>query len=428
MAAVSTIFCSISSMIFMLANGASIDNLPWSYDTVALWADFGTQNVSLLSEYQSEFIATHYDLVSLEKCLGNYRTTGIPTEESFYKIASSMRKYASPKETKILFYFATDSAICGCYKITDQFCNNQSMQFKDDYGNIISSNAGPFYDHTQTYVREWWTNTMVSVMTTAFARGIIVNGVFADGSQTHFNANVSKQREKEYNEAVLLLFDETRKAFAEVNDDLFLYANGISTYSEAISPGHNLQVFPHVDGMLAEHFGSFEEINSNGQINATDLLFYYNVSQSIEEGVYGVNKSLWIKAWVGPESGPINSFGPSWPPSYNAVTPKTYEELQNASAALVTFPLAVYLCGIYNEYVYFNYAWWYGVNEGYVPCPDDPSSCACPLNWYKEFTNKLGKPTTGAIMTDIFKCNRSFENANVYVDLEDSSSAFIQWV
>eukprot|EP01084_Bolivina_argentea_P207300 353714_1 len=263
------VFLITLGLLLFLVNGASIGNLPWSYDKVGLFADFWTRNTSLLSEYQSEFIATHYDIISLEKCLGDYPSTGIPTEESFYKIASSMRQYASTKETKILFYFATCTAFCKCYKITDEACNNRSMQYKDDYGNIVGSATHPYYDHTQSYVRNWWVNAVVSVMKTAINRGIIVNGIFADGVQAHFTANVSRQRQNEYNEAVLLLFDQLREAFAEINDDLFVFGNSITTYPTSVIPGHNLQVLPHVDGMLAEHFGAFDEVDrSNAQINA----------------------------------------------------------------------------------------------------------------------------------------------------------------
>ena len=89
--------------------------------------------------------------------------------------------------------------------------------------------------------------------------------------------------------------------------------------------------------------------------------------------------------------------------------------------------MAVYLCGMYYEGVYFSYGWWYDITNGYVPCPNDPSSCDCPSNWYPEFEMNLGKPLSDGIITDIYKCNRSFEHGKVYVDLQDDSSAIIQW-
>ena len=412
-------------------NAANINNLPWTYDTVALWADFGTSNKSLLSDYQAEFIATHYDIISLEKCLAQPSSTGIPTEISFYKIASKMRKYASSNETKILMYFAIDTCYCDCYNITNEFYANQSMWWRDDNGNIIYQSGNPHYpcyDHTQQYVRDWWVQTVKNAMITAKTEwNITVNGIFGDGIRKQWNnPNISQARQDEYNQGIILLLNATRKAFAEINDDLYVIGNGISTYQTL---PNNLDLFPYLDGMLGEHYGAFEEVinSQNGKINVTDLLFWFNVSKSVKNGVYGKDKTLLIKSWVGPETGPINGFGPSWPPTYKAKTPTTHEGVQNASSVLITFPLATYLCGIYNKYVYFNYAWWYNIEQGYVPCPDDPTSCDCPLNWYQEFTNKLGEPLGDGVISDTTKCNRSFENAEVYVDLNDDSSAQIKW-
>ena len=94
----------------------------------------------------------------------------------------------------------------------------------------------------------------------------------------------------------------------------------------------------------------------------------------------------------------------------------------------MTYPLALYLCGIYNKYTYFGYAWFWNIVQGWIPCPDDPDSCDCPSDFYKEFTAKLGEPKSNGIMTDTFKCNRTFEYANVYVDITDNTSAVIQWL
>ena len=80
------------------------------------------------------------------------------------------------------------------------------------------------------------------------------------------------------------------------------------------------------------------------------------------------------------------------------------------------------------ESVYFNYAFWYDVSQGYVPCPNDISSCDCPADWYKEFTNTLGKALTDPIIDyNTYQCTRSFENANVSVNWLNDSSGVIQW-
>ena len=154
------------------------------------------------------------------------------------------------------------------------------MYFKDDFGNPIFANGDknrPFYDHTQPFVRTWWARTVTSVMQAALGNGTVINGIFGDGVAHQWNdVNVSAQRQQAYNEGILSLLDETRQSFAAINDDLFVIGNGISTYSEQISPDHNLGVVPHTDGMLGEHYGAFEEVINaeNGKINVTDLLFW----------------------------------------------------------------------------------------------------------------------------------------------------------
>ena len=263
--------------LMRIIQAANIDNLPWSYDKVALWADFGTSNTSLLSDYQAEFIATHYDIVSLEKCLASPAQTGIPTEISFYKIASKMRQYASTNETKILFYFALDTCYCNCYNITNSFYSNKSMWLKNDNGNYIYQNnqpTYPCYDHTQRYVQDWWVNTVKQVMITGKQEwNITINGLFIDGLNRNFESqNVSAQRQMEYDQGILYILNETRRSFAEINDDTFVFGNGISTYN---GMDNNLDMFPYLDGMLGEHYGAFEEVinSENGKINVTDILF-----------------------------------------------------------------------------------------------------------------------------------------------------------
>lgn len=208
---------TLLTVLWYSSDCANINNLPWSYDKVALWADFGTSNTSLLSDYQSQFIATHYNIVSLEKCLADPAQTGIPTEISFYKIASGMRKYASTNELKILFYFALDTCYSTCYNITDSFYANKSMWLKDDDGNYIYQSGNskyPIYDLTQEYVQDWWVNTTAQVMITAKQQwNITINGLFVDGVNKSFaNDNVSATRQKEYAQGINSIFSPFLKS------------------------------------------------------------------------------------------------------------------------------------------------------------------------------------------------------------------------
>ena len=62
-----------------------------------------------------------------------------------------------------------------------------------------------------------------------------------------------------------------------------------------------------------------------------------------------------------------------------------------------------------------------------MPCPDDPTSCDCPQDWYQEFVNSLGKPLSDGIING-YLCNRTFEHANVFVDMNNDTSAVITWM
>ncbi len=82
-----------------------------------------------------------------------------------------------------------------------------------------------------------------------------MDGVFADGACENIAGfpNVSQSRGDQYNQGIVLLMDETKKAFSEINDNLFIIANGIHFY--AFMPDHCTHIIPHVDGVLVEHFG-----------------------------------------------------------------------------------------------------------------------------------------------------------------------------
>lgn len=435
---------SVVSMFTCLVFG---DFLPWSYDTVALWGEMATSDKSLFSEYQIKFAAENFKMVYVGKCLGGIKNY---TEEQYYNTSSYLRKYASSDELTILVYFAVDTAYCDCYSSIHEFCNNKSMWFKDDYGNIIIDNGRGFYDYTQEYVRKYFANTVSSIMRTGIIdRNISVNGIFGDGMTKNMSMiykNVSNQRANDWLTGVEETMNLTKELFNEIteisgdnnstsnNNDLYIIGNAISTYKDN-APLYGSQVLPFVDGVAHCHYAEYEGVvdglNGNGTLNTQLLLWAFNLSQSIAKGDYGGDKALWIKGWVGPGDTPMSgnglTHGPSWPKLYGK-TPNTTLEIQDAASKLLKYPLAIYLCGIYDKYTYFGYSWFWGTDSGWIPCPNDPTSCDAPKEFFKEFTSKLGEPKTRGIMTDTFKCNRSFENANVYVDIRDNTSAVIDFL
>ena len=76
---------------------------------------------------------------------------------------------------------------------------------------------------TQQYVRDWWVNSLVSILSKALQQGIVVNGVFADGICAYFPpSQINTQRLQQYNNALMSLMDETKAAFHAVYQDMFI--------------------------------------------------------------------------------------------------------------------------------------------------------------------------------------------------------------
>eukprot|EP00483_Globobulimina_turgida_P013522 UN13547 len=219
-------------------------------------------------------------------------------------------------------YFAVDCAYCKDYDILDGFCTNKSMWMTDDSGNYIyigNNPDNPLFDHTQQNVRDFWSNAASSIMKTAINnKQILVNGIFGDGITKNLSTryNISVERSQQWMDGVKLLMNDTKKLFTEINDDLYIIGNAISTYSSS-APDYGSWILPYIDGVSHMHFGSYEGViggnKGNGALNTDLILWVFNFSQSIANGDYGPNKALWIKGWTGPVGSPIvGKRGSTW--------------------------------------------------------------------------------------------------------------------
>eukprot|EP01083_Nonionella_stella_P022581 62462_1 len=388
----------------------------WSYKTVSLWADFHTRHSPgwILSDYQSEFLATNYEYISIEKCVGKDRST----EDAFIEIASQIKKHNT--DTKVLFYWNAFKCYCTCYDATQSFYNNQSMWLYTDAGDPIYMNnnpAWPFYDMTQSYVRDWWVTALVSIISKILEQGVMVDGVFIDALYAAV-LGVSRARHQVFNDGILLLLLQLKEALNNLKPGLFILGNGLH-YNCFPYQAYNrcANVAQMIDGLCYERFGAANELDNDNK--------YPNTYWKVESIVRGINVT---QTFIEKD---IAVFVKTWPQSSsNLITPATSNaEKRLAAIDMLPYPLAIFLCGMYDKNVYFSYAWSWSLNDGYVPCPYDNTTCNAPTDWYPEFMNELGRPTSpGGVLYDGYKCNRTFEYAIVYVDLADEASAEIIWL
>eukprot|EP01083_Nonionella_stella_P020379 56503_1 len=398
---------------------SSINNMPWSWDTVPLQSLFGTLGQTSFTDYQAEFIATNYKVVVLSDCLSHTRTVPV-----WYRMSSQLRKYAQTEQLKIFLYFKSDMISSACFNFTGALVADPTMHLHDINGNKIYPISGNtdwvLFDFNQSRVRKWWIDHLTTIIITAKQRyNVTVNGILTDGIFKPFSDAVYPN--DVYKKNAALLAKEAQIALHSINDDTFLFACCIAPH------GNNfIHVYPYLDGIMFEQYAGFGMVEQTGKINPDKMFKFFETAK-----LFGANKSksLLVKAWIGPESTPFrtdNIIGPTWPDDYGQI-PKTRYGIANVSAGLLPYPLATYLCGVYDQYIYFGYYYWYFLLGGVVPCPDDRSQCTAPVGWYKEFGNRLGKPLTDGYFYDKYKCNRSFEYAHVYVNVDDPTSAQIEW-
>jgi hypothetical protein len=79
---------------------------------------------------------------------------------------------------------------------------------------------------------------------------------------------------------------------------------------------------------------------------------------------------------------------------------------------------------------YISYNWWYQVRDGYVPCPEAPTTCSCPDDWYPALSKPTGKPLGSRTRVSGgtgHRWNREFEQVSVTVDLGNFTDVSIVW-
>ena len=112
----------------------------------------------------------------------------------------------------------------------------------------------------------------------------------------------------------------------------------------------------------------------------------------------------------------------TWPGSEKV--PPTLEGARQAAAEKLVDSLAPFLI-VANERVFLSYAWFYNIEDGYIPCIEGVE-CGMPSSWYPEFTRPLGPPKGPATRNGTV-WQREYEHVSVYVDLADRHLSRLTW-
>ena len=460
---------------------------------VKLWADFGSsfylpneqagvrqcrEDGDLycgLTDSDAAFVAKTYSVVSLEKCFGvraSNTNQSNHTETNFAKTAQQIARLAPagggddndrnnpppPPPPRVLFYWSSNIAVADCYEdaLGGLILQHPEWWLRNTTGGAIWSDphhvgTRPYIDFSVPAAAAWWVSVPVSVMRRT---GSAMGGVFADSAGDwayHLLASgqITQGKAAAVNAAHKRALGALRAALRAVADEdedggraPLLLGNALGPCSHPPCSANGVQLLREgvVDAVCAEHFGAFEWSN-NATSGAVDAAVV-NQWLDLFDAAAAVNGSVFVKAWPGPETGPIDGNGPSWPTEFRS--PRSGKPLDRSSAGIaeaaadmLDYALACYLC-VQRPGFLFSYGWWYDVAQGYLPGAD------APAGWYPQLSRPLGKAISAAQISGRHShshdhdsggsgggapimCTRQYEGARVQVDFLDFGSANITW-
>ena len=407
-------------------NSHSIDEASWehSWDT-ALAGQFIDYGYQTLTGDQAQFVATHYSIVSLEKCTGPG-----PTEPNVWATAQQL-KSINPA-IKVLFYWDLDQAALSCYNAYHEYMASPQFWLKDDQGAVVyngDSPPVPRMDYTVKAARDWWINVPLNGTTTRRDdRGNEqpaqwIDGILADGTGSRCpSPKISKQRCDTIISAKSAMIQELQALFTTANNGRVI-GNGIDMYDGG-PRDRNIYSLQDMSGIIGEHFAVFESVNANNNTLNTALVAEFLDILS-DAAINHPNKTIVIATWPGLCTSPFNKDGyPSWPGN---TQPTTVDGWRAAMLAKHTFALAGYLT-IAGPNVFMQYQGWYnGLTQGAIACPTDPSYCSAPNPWYPDLSRPLGPPKGPAVRSgNVWR--REFLHATSVLDLDhpDASQVTFQ--
>lgn len=313
-----------------------------------------------------------------------------------------------------------------------EFLAHKNWTLLDSKGNPVMNAPGqPFFDTSNPEMRAWFVDSTINAIHSAFPN---IDGIFADGSGTYIvnGHNISAAKNEALNQGHTLMLAALLKELHALRSDFLLLGNG-AVLDHCYPPvkgktgpcSYNLDA---LDGVCAEHFGSFEAVNKTtgnfdgpSMENWLDILDYTSRMQKI----------VLVKGWPGPINMYCNKTGGdcqfTWLNESKSLLNNTQKKVLGARA--LDWTLASYLL-IAESNTFLSYSWWYSMTDGVVPCPTDPDSCSCPNDFYPNLEKPTGLPLgprtrikggSGHMWT------RQFEKVIVTVDLGNFNSVSLTW-
>jgi hypothetical protein len=345
----------------------------FNWDRVPLYIHFGKRTGDL-TDAEIDFLANHGRFIVLEK---NHGATVHGSTEAGSADTVRRLKQRNPA-INVLFYF---NAFINWPGYAAFKTYRPEWTLRDSDGKIIVHSSGtPRPDPSNAEFREWWSGIVAEQHRTA-----PFDGVFIDALPQALSPSLAHQLGETKARAVVQgLREMIELTKRKLGPNHLIVANGLRAedFREILD-------WPGIDGVMIEHFGSFQSA-APADIKA-DI---DSLALAAAKGKFVV-----VKGW--PEF--------NWLDKQQMQRP--YAELLQLAREQISFPLACFLVGAQPGDL-FCYSWGYTDRHGM-------------LDTYPEFERPLGPPLRAASLRE-WKYEREFEHASVSVDLE-TKTARINW-
>ena len=395
-------------LFFVVAAAAAAPPQWWSHDWSTAQAmqfvDFGYQ---LMNDEQAAFVASHYRVVSIEKCTGFWDWPSRSTEQAFLESAARLKRHNPSVRT--LLYWDTDQASLQCYAGAAKLLAQPGWWLRGVDGAVLyadTARAIPYLNTSVPEGRAWWIGVPLGV---AAAAANIMDGVLVDGTGSRCPGGLAADACAAYVDGKFAMVAALRAALA---NGAVVLGNGLSLYS----PAHNndLDTLAGMDGIMLEHFAVFEQIRPDGAINVP--LAAQALARVAEAAATGA--AVVMACWPGPYTDAFDVHGfPGWAGAQAA--PTTNEGWRAALLRYAPFALAAFLT-VAEANVFMQYqAWYNGFSQGAIPCDAANTTCAAPLSttWYPEWSQPIGAPLGPAVRVGNV-WTRNFTFATSVLDLD----------
>ena len=318
-------------LFFVAAAAAAAPPQWWSHDWSTAQAmqfiDFGYQ---LMNDEQAAFVASHYRVVSIEKCTGFWDWPSRSTEQAFLESAARLKRHNPSVRT--LLYWDTDQASLQCYAGAAKLLAQPGWWLRGVDGAVLyadTARAIPYLNTSVPEGRAWWIGVPLGVA----AAANIMDGVLVDGTGSRCPGGLAADACTAYVDGKFAMVAALRAALA---NGAVVLGNGLSLYS----PAHNndLDTLAGMDGIMLEHFAVFEQIRPDGAINVP--LAAQALARVAEAAATGA--AVVMACWPGPYTDAFDVHGfPGWAGAQAA--PTTNEGWRAALLRYAPFALAAFL-------------------------------------------------------------------------------------